>query len=175
MNFTTLRSKTVVLTLALTFILPAARICAGWRLAALGETIDPRGRSLVFYDLSAKRCTIRPTAIERIPLLYSAVGLRADSMARREIPLRLSSPTNSLVRVSWPSRRLSSESCIVAYSLLGYEYLRLNVHEGSIAAFIDTRQLLSGIYVLRLETRDGESLGYTRLVVAHPLEVNARN
>lgn len=176
MNSTALRSKTVVLTLVFALILPAAIRAAGWRLLAPEEIGVANGQSLVINGLAQKRCTLRPTVAERVPLFYSAASsLRADSAAQHEMPLLLSNPKNSLVRVSWNPCRLTSGSCIVAYSLLGYEYLRQNVHEGMTAAFIDTRQLLSGIYVLRLETHDGQSLGYARLVVAHPTVVRTRN
>ena len=82
-----------------------------------------------------------------------------------EVSLTLSS-NDSCVLVTWHSSQCVKGRCIVAYSLLGYEYYRQHVRDGVTMAVVDTRQLLSGIYVLRLETQEGRPLGYARLVVA---------
>lgn len=86
-----------------------------------------------------------------------------------EVSLTLSS-NDSCVLVTWHSSQCVKGRCIVAYSLLGYEYYRQHVRDGVTMAVVDTRQLLSGIYVLRLETQEGRPLGYARLVVAHGQE-----
>lgn len=127
---------------------------------------------VLIEDELACRCVASPTVLERVPVLYGVDFLRTDSFTRPEVPLLLSKPKNSMVRVTWRPLDLAEEGRIVAYSLLGYEYLQQDVRKGVTAVFIDTRQLLSGIYVVRLETLDGHPLGSARLVVEHPMQDN---
>lgn len=108
-----------------------------------------------------------------LPSRDSAISVASPHFEPREIMLSLSSK-NSLVRVSWSPLKLTTGGRLVAYSLLGYEYLRQEVQQGVTIAVIDTSQMVSGIYVLRLETLDGQPLGSVRLVVSHPMRVQPR-
>lgn len=175
MNFTALRSKWVLFTLIGALMGPSVLRADDKQHFVLDGLGVGRLHSSLVARLAPKCCILCSTTAERVPLLSDVAHLRNDSAPMREMPLSLSGPKNNLVRVSWNHCHLDSGACIVAYSLLGYEYLRQDVRKGVTAAFIDTRQLLSGIYVLRLETPSGQPLGYARLVVEHNAETQTRN
>lgn len=175
MKFTVLQGKTLFFIFTIALLCSSYARAAGWSLLALEQRRAGKVQSLVFDEIVLQRCGLRSSTSELLPIFGYTKALRTNRVLTPERPLLLSTSKNSLVRVSWSPQQLPSGGSIVAYSLLGYEYLRQDVGVGMSAAFIDTRQFLSGIYVLRLETRDGQSLGYARLVVEHPVEVQRRN
>lgn len=175
MKSTALRSATAIRVICLTLLAFVAVGASGMRRPVPTGARGAGAEYVLIEDELACRCVASPTVLERVPVLCGVDFLRTDSFTRREVPLLLSKPKNSMVRVTWRPLDLAEEGRIVAYSLLGYEYLQQDVRKGVTAVFIDTRQLLSGIYVVRLETLDGHPLGSARLVVEHPMQEQPRN